>query len=308
MYDRASASLVRPSRIYHGTWGSGAFQPREEAAPSVIAELARTPEWYLALALLALLSVAAMLWRAQVVVVPLFMAGLAIPAANACAACARAELGRHRRRPLRALRMRAVIALLHLAQPAARLAGRLSLGLAPWRRSRSIGLSLPRRRHSTRWFEQWQSPLERVARIEAAARQAGARIVRGGPYDRWDIEISGGAAGGVRMLVALEDHGRGRQLQRCRIWPVIPASILRLGTGLGLLTLSTARIGQDAAAMVVGLLLLTLVSFSLWECAMASAGALEALENATGSEPRHARRLRSALHGLRQRDIPLEES
>jgi hypothetical protein len=112
----------------------------------------------------------------------------------------------------------------------------------------------------------------------------------------------------VRMLVALEDHGRGRQLQRCRIWPVIPASILRLGTGLGLLTLCTARIGQNDAAMVVGLLLLTLVSFSLWECAMASAGALEALENATGGEPRHAWRLRSALHGLRQRDIPLEES
>jgi O-antigen biosynthesis protein len=308
MYDRASASLVRPSRIYHGTWGTGAFQPREDVAPSVIGELARTPEWYLALALMALLSVAAILWRAPVVVVPLFMAGLAIPAANACAAAARAELGRHRRRPLRALRMRAVIALLHLAQPAARLAGRLSLGLAPWRRSRTVGLALPRLRYNTRWFERWQSPLERVARIEAAARQAGARIVRGGPYDRWDIEISGGAAGGVRMLVALEDHGRGRQLQRCRICPTVPASILRLATGLGLLTICTARIGQDSAALTVGLLLLTLVSFSLWECAMASAGALEALDNATGSEPRHSKRLRTALHGLRQRDVCLEES
>jgi hypothetical protein len=58
----------------------------------------------------------------------------------------------------------------------------------------------------------------------------------------------------------------------------------------------------------VGLLLLTLVSFSLWECAMASAGALEALENATGSEPRQSKRLRTALHGLRQRDVCLEES
>ena len=29
LYDRASASLVRPARIYHGTWGTGAFQPEE---------------------------------------------------------------------------------------------------------------------------------------------------------------------------------------------------------------------------------------------------------------------------------------
>ena len=46
LYGRASASMVRPSRIYHGTWGTGAFQP-EEAAESVLAELARTPEWYM---------------------------------------------------------------------------------------------------------------------------------------------------------------------------------------------------------------------------------------------------------------------
>jgi hypothetical protein len=205
---------------------------------------------------------------------------------------------------LRGFGLRALVACLHIVQPAARLAGRLSLGLAPWRRSRSCGLALPRRRRVTRWFERWQPAEQRVGRIEAAARRSGARIVRGGPYDRWDLEISGGAAGGARMLVAVEEHGRGRQLVRCRIWPVVPALVMRTALGLAALSACAARASQATAAMAVAAVLVAVVAFAVWECSMAMAGLLAALEDSGEARGRAGRR---ALRGLRLLDAGLED-
>jgi O-antigen biosynthesis protein len=306
IYDRASASLGRPSRIYHGTWGTGAFQPQEDGAPSVIAELARTPEWYMGVGLIAGLSALGLLWSTLLVVLPLLTLGVAIPVALAAAAGARADLGRYRASRLRRFGMRLVIAALHAAQPAARLTGRLSQGLAPWRRSRSSGLAVPRTRSTTRWFEHWQAPQERVARIEATARRAGARVSRGGPYDRWDLEITGGAGGGIRLLVAVEDHGRGRQLLRCRMWPTVPPLVSRLAVGLALLSGCADRAGQPVAALGVALLLLGMGAIAMWECAMASACGLAALDGASGSEV--TQRDHGALRGLRLRDAWLEDA
>ena len=70
MYDRASTIVVRPTRIYHGVWGTGAFQPEEPLPDTRLTELARTPEWYILLAGLGLLASMAVLlpWLAWVLV------------------------------------------------------------------------------------------------------------------------------------------------------------------------------------------------------------------------------------------------
>jgi hypothetical protein len=201
-----------------------------------------------------------------------------------------------------------VTGALHVAQPAARLTGRLSLGLAPWRRSRMTGLAFPRRRLCERWYESWQPAGERVARIEAAARRAGARIVRGGPYDRWDLEISGGAAGGARMLVAVEEHGRGRQLLRCRVRPTVPGLVVSGITGLAVLAGCAGRAGEWVAALVVAALLGGVVALALWECAVAAAGALAALDESSAYRSESAGARGRALHGLRLLDAALEDA
>jgi GT2 family glycosyltransferase len=305
LYDRASASRVRPARIYHGTWGTGAFQP-EESRESVLAELARTPEWYMGLGVLMLLTLLTAPWRGPVIFTALLAVGVGVSGAYAVIAGSRANLGRHGH-GMRGVVLRTLVACLHLAQPAARLAGRLSLGLAPWRRSRRCGLALPRHRQVTRWFEHWQPAGQRVGRIEAAARQGGARIVRGGPYDRWDLEISGGAAGGARMLVAVEEHGRGRQLLRCRIWPVVPALVVRIAIGLGVLSVCADRASQRIAALAVAGMLIALLAFAAWECATATAGALAALDESPDGRRRVASSLR-ALRGLRLLDASQEDA
>jgi len=43
--------------------------------------------------------------------------------------------------------------------------------------------------------------------------------MRGGDYDRWDLELRGGLLGSTRMLMAIEEHGGGKQLVKFRAWP-----------------------------------------------------------------------------------------
>jgi hypothetical protein len=55
--------------------------------------------------------------------------------------------------------------------------------------------------------------------LEAHLRKAGTRVVRGGDYDRWDLEVSDGTLGSVRLTAVVEEHGAGRQLIRFRLKP-----------------------------------------------------------------------------------------
>jgi hypothetical protein len=42
---------------------------------------------------------------------------------------------------------------------------------------------------------------------------------RGGDFDKWDPEIQTGVFGSARTLMAVEEHGVGKQFARFRIWP-----------------------------------------------------------------------------------------
>ena len=55
--------------------------------------------------------------------------------------------------------------------------------------------------------------------LEARLQGRDAQVRSAGPYDRWDLEVRGGALGAARVLMAIEEHGAGRQLARFRIWP-----------------------------------------------------------------------------------------
>jgi O-antigen biosynthesis protein len=281
LYDRAGARAFRPQRIYHGTWGSGAFQPVVDGGRSVFSDAVATPDWYLLLGALAAATILGAVWP------PLVWTGLAFAAAAsalvaaAVTAAAQADLHGHGRRRLA---LRALIALLHVLQPAARLAGRLSHGLAPWRRHPTTGFALPRPQLRVAWHEAWLPAIEHVERIEEAARQVGARVVRGGPYARHDLELSGGALGSARMLVAIEEHGRGRQLVRCRIWPHVSPGVWRATLALlaaSALGVATHRdlVGSSAVAGAAAVL-----AAALWEAGRSIATALAAFDGPAPAE------------------------
>jgi hypothetical protein len=130
----------------------------------------------------------------------------------------------------------------------------------------------------------WQAPDEKLRSIETQLRQVGMLVRRGSDYDRWDLEVRGGLLAGVRMLLAIEDHGPDTQLVRVRSWPVFS----RIGVLL-LLLLLALRLGATVdhaprAALVLGTLALLLWCRKLHEAACSMATVLSTITR-DGSKP-----------------------
>ena len=296
-------------RIYHGTWGSAMFQSVYHVRPSWVWSLPVMPEWYLLIALLAGLACMAPAWRPLLVAVPLLALAAAAPVVQAVLAarhawkCRPSPSGRGR------VSLLALTTLLHLIQPAARLYGRTRRGLTPWRR-RGIGpaVAVPLPRIIRTWTEAWAPPDQRLHDIGAALREAGAVVMSGGEFDRWDCEVRGGVFGATRLRLLVEEHGRGRQLARYRLWPRISPRGLVL---LALLAAAAALAAADRAAgvaAVFGGLAALLVARLLYECGASMAAAIDVLSGAAPeSQPvesglgRSRQTTRSAVEGNGER-------
>jgi len=119
---------------------------------------------------------------------------------------------------LERLGLRLLTTALYILQPIARLSGRMGYGLSPWRNQGKC-FCIPRRMSHQIWSETWRSPAEWLETIERGVRITGSKSLRGGDFDRWDLEVPGGIFGACRVQMAVEEHGAGRQLVRFRSWP-----------------------------------------------------------------------------------------
>src|SRR5439155_921310 len=187
--------------------------------PGTLSSLPLMPEWYLLIPVLAALAGLGMLWHPLMLAVPFLALVVGMPLLQCSLRASQTTFPCAPPSALSALGMRSLTALLHLLQPLARLYGRLSSGLAPWRRRGPFALALPWPRTFAIWCEQWRAPGERLQSIEAALRAEGLSVFRGGDFDRWDLEVQGSMFGKARLRTAVEEHGLGRQLVRFRIWP-----------------------------------------------------------------------------------------
>lgn len=211
-------ALTWTSRVYHGTWGTAPFQPRHlESGP--VSALAAAPEWNLILVGLAATSALGLAWAPLLVAFPLFLAALAMSLWRAARGACKARFERPASNRWAELRRRARTALLFLLQPTARLSGRLASGLTPWRMRRASRFRWPWRRQISLWSERYRDTRERLEALEGSLKRKRAVVLRGGPYDRWDLAVRDGASGVARVRMCVEEHGNGRQLVRFRIWP-----------------------------------------------------------------------------------------
>jgi GT2 family glycosyltransferase len=285
LYGRALMTGLRRSRIYYGVWGSGAFQQRLDLPPDNLTTLAGAPEWYLVVVALAAFAAGGALWRPLLAVLPLLGIAIALQLTYAAMGAVRADFRgldvSERRRKFR----RAVVALLYLVQPAARLVGRLEQGLVPWRRPKLSGRALPWRRTARVWFEQWLSHEDRLARMERDLRDAGARVRRGSAIVRWDLDVAAGALGGVRLLAAVEEHGQGRQHLCARIWPRVPRAVVVSVLILAALAALAGRDGAWAAAATLGCATTALIAHALGECTRAAYAVQRVLAGTQDSRP-----------------------
>jgi GT2 family glycosyltransferase len=223
IYGRGLAqALVRPKRIYHGLWGEAPYQSLYERAPGTWWALPLMPEWYLFLILLVPPVLLGLRWPTFLAVAPFLAIGVVASIAQAIKGAVRATAPGGMRMAAR-VRWRCVVAALHLAQPAARLRGRLMQGLTIWRRRGLRGWSWLRTHEHALWSDEWRSTAEWTRALERHLIRAGVPVLLPGPFEGWDLEVRGGLLGRARVLGATEEHGDGRQLVRFRLMPHVRA-------------------------------------------------------------------------------------
>ncbi|HEY1304742.1 MAG TPA: glycosyltransferase [Vicinamibacterales bacterium] len=270
-------TLWNRGRIYQGVWGSAPFQSVYQPAQSALTSLPLMPEWYLLILGLLTLSTLSSFWHPLVAAIPIavFVAGVSVLQCTLHAT--RTRFVTAPRSVLASIEMRSLVALLHLLQPVARLSGRLSCGLTPWRRRGRSGLALPWPRTFAMWFEHWEAPCARLQAIQLMLRTAGACVRAGGSFDRWDLEVRGGMFGVARLRMAVEEHGLGRQLVRFRVWPRPSVEGILAASFFASLATGAALGNAVAAAAILGLMSAICVARIVDECATATATALDPL-------------------------------
>jgi glycosyltransferase involved in cell wall biosynthesis len=251
--------LIRPAfmeqpRIYQGTWGLAPYQSLYRPPPNHLLSLALMPEWLLLAAFVLGVAVLGLVIAplAWAFVPFLAMAGVSIAQAMRGAMDAKYPM-RARNLPF-GVRVRcfALVFVLHLLQPAARLWGRLKHGLTPWRRRPERMPPSAPQLPVTIWSEVWRQPDEWLGDIERDLAKLGAISRRGGDFDTWDLYIRGGLLAGARVFMAVEGHAGAKQNLHFRS----AFKPTRLLTGLAVFAtvagVSSAFAGYWAAAALFG--------------------------------------------------------
>jgi hypothetical protein len=109
---------------------------------------------------------------------------------------------------------------------------------------------MPRVRGESVWSETWRDPASWLGEIESAIRLRGATVIRGGDFDRWDLELRKGLFASTRLMLAIEEHGGGRQLARIKMWP----RFSRVAGFVASISMVLAVLAFDARENVPGIL------------------------------------------------------
>jgi GT2 family glycosyltransferase len=272
IYNASGAPLFgQRTLIYHGLWGTAPFQTRHETEMSWLHHLPSMPEWLLVIAGLGALSFLGILWPALLGVLPALLIAIAVSLFQAWAGTSRSCGTRVARPWHRKNHCRALTFSLFLLQPLARLWGRVRHGLVLGLSRKLHGFCWPLPARAEVWFEQWQSSDDRLKALESTIRSRGGVTTHGGDYSRWDLEVRGGLLAAARVLMAVEEHGAGKQLLRFRFWPAFQRHTLGMVGVLVLLTALAGWEGELGVALLLGLLALFLGTRMILESGSAMA-------------------------------------
>src|SRR5436309_1007742 len=240
-------------RVYQGVWGTAPFQSLYQSSYSRWS-WALMPEWYVLVALVFGMFLLSFGWVASLLIGPALLLTLALPVAQAAISVARTHFVRFRARSRRALAFRTVVLVLHLAQPLARLVGRMRGGLTPWRRRgpRTRPRFWPMR--MIYWREEREPPEDTLKTLLKDLQAAGATVRAGGEFDSWDLEVRGGPFGRSRLLLAVEDHAPRKQLLRFRIFPKVSWSAIGLCAVFAVLAFGALRSGVWVSSVAAAFL------------------------------------------------------
>jgi len=259
-------------RIYQGQWGSALFQSIYGPPTGMLASLPLMPEWYFIIGLLGLLSVLGLVWLPLLWTIPLVLTATAAPLVQAVLSAAKARLPTPWPKRWQRVALHGLTSLLHLMQPVARLIGRLRHGLTPWRKRTGVAAGRHASVNMARqvWSETWRSAEDWLGSILNCLQTAKVPVMPGGDFDAWDLQVQGGLLGRARLLLAIEEHGAGRQLLRFRIFHRPTLQVKLLAMTLALLSLAAALDAAWIASGVLSCLALALAARSHYESGLAA--------------------------------------
>jgi len=284
LYGRGTIrTFFRRAVIYHGRGGFAPFQSLYDRSSRMFGTLSLMPEWYLLILALIGLTGLGIFWKPMLFAAIPTVFAVILSVANAVMGGVGSFSYMESRSALKAQR-KALTTLLYVLQPLARLYGRLQSGLTAWRRRGPPGFVFPQRRSFTRFSEHWETPEERLAKLEHALRSDGAVILPGGEFDRWDTQVIGGVFGSAKMLMAIEDQGEGTQFIRVRSWPRCRLGGRIVVSVFGVLSFLAAIDEAWVATAVLG----SVTVWTMWcvfqQAAQATASLLRAIETTTKAE------------------------
>jgi hypothetical protein len=257
LYGRTGLAGLGRWRVYYGTWGSQLFQSIYAPGGGAYSSLLMAPQWYLWVAALVVVSAAGILWAPLLYAVPALIAAVAATVAAAAVSGARSWPIGQLDRSLRARIVRRVLTtLLHLAQPLARMEGRVR-GSPVQSGRRRFAVPVPRLIKA--WTEAPRPGFERLAEIESRVRATGAIVSRGGDYDRWDLQARTGFLAAARIRMGLEEHGAGRQLVRFHVAPSYSRSGIALVSVLVAVSVAAWMDHAHVAAVVLATVAVAIV-------------------------------------------------
>jgi O-antigen biosynthesis protein len=262
------ATLFQRCRIYHGKWGSAPFQSVYESSPGHWRSLTLMPEWYFVLLSLVSLSALGASWGPLLWLAPIAAASVSLTVLQAGINGYRASFNPRPRSRLRRVAMHLLVAFLHLAQPAARLLGRIQQQIGPWEWKTPARVT-PLPIVISLWSIRWEPLESHLLNLESILKGTRTVVIPGSEFDSWDLAIRGGFFGIIRVIAMVEEHGDAKQLFRFRAWPKAPVIVIAAffaiiaAAGLALLD------GAPVAAMLLALAGGTVGLFVYSDCAFA---------------------------------------
>jgi GT2 family glycosyltransferase len=212
---------VKKGKVFHGVWGSALFQSVYQPAGGFWNSLPLMPEWYLLSAFFGVMASLGFLWAPLLTLWPLFIASLAVIIIQGVISAAKnTSLTKEQEQNWKYF---ALIVLLHIIQPVARLKGRIKHGLTPWRirgaKASLKCLTFLKPKTLMHWSEgNWKAAETWLEEIEQNIVKLKAAVKRGGDFDNWDIKTRNGLFSTAKGILTVEEHGANKQYVKFRYW------------------------------------------------------------------------------------------
>ncbi len=271
IYGLGRTGLLARQRIYYGFGGFAPFQLLYETPTLVSGSLSALPEWWFLILATSFVASLGFLWTPLLWLWPVLALALGAMFSQAFISACRSSCTLRFHEPSDRLLFVALTSTFHVLQPLARLVGRVRYGLTAWRYPGLGSAILPRVENRSIWSETWRSHADYLYHIEELIRNFRCVTVRGGNYDRWDLEVKGGLLGATRSLLLVEEHGEGRQFIKVKTWPTVGLLGIIPSLIFALLALGAVLDHAPLVSAIFGVVTLLLIGRTARECSSSQA-------------------------------------